>query len=89
MVLLRIFIVREDYRVEREVSGKGDTFAGAASLPVPEIAALPHAGADVREGADGGGVVVHLTEIPQLFNIIFLGYIMPSTKDLNIFGNER
>ena len=81
-------MVNDGYLVQGRIGGKGDADAGAAGFFVPEIAALPHAGADVGEGADGGEVGGHVYNMSRLFNFIFFGYVMPSAKNLNIFCYE-
>jgi len=58
-ILLRVSAIRKGYFVQGGIGGKGDAHTGTPFFRVPEIAALPHAGADVGEGAEGGGVSVH------------------------------
>lgn len=62
--LLRVFVVNEGELLQGGIGGKGDAHASAAGFFVPEVAALPHAGADVRKGADGSVIDVHVLEIP-------------------------
>ena len=59
MALLRVFSIREDYLVQGGVGAEADAGALATLFRVPKIAALPHAGADIREGADGGVIEAH------------------------------
>jgi hypothetical protein len=59
MALLRVFGIREDYLVQGGVGAEADADALAALFRVPKIAALPHAGAEIGEGADGGVIEVH------------------------------
>jgi len=57
---LLVFVVIEGYFIQGGIGGEGDAHPMAALLRVPEIAALPHAEADVGEGAVGGGVGGHV-----------------------------